>query len=338
MKQHSVIFILFIVFATLAARGQDTTDAANGRFTVSLRTGSPQKIINNQVEISLEMNMFGRAELAFKGIVGIQLEPTSAYRHHSINNIARGDNLYMKLNDSTVYLLHIANLWSNAMEIDFSQLPKSFASPVNTGGDASGNITMRPVDNALKGRFIFYALGNFPLGEFAGIDLSKPGSGFAEFGIGGGVGYSHQLTEHAEIGGVLLYTHNSLNESMIYYEILGDYPTATINIKAWDLLWVLGEGGFTGNILPTLNYYIRGSAGLVSGYAPDVTSVAVNVARSYLVGSCTTFAYGAAFGFRESEKIDLGVRFLNANGTFKKVDQASTQNLMNLQIVLGFIL
>jgi hypothetical protein len=69
-----------------------------------------------------------------------------------------------------------------------------------------------------------------------------------------------------------------------------------------------------------------------------VCSSDLNVAKSYLVGSCTTFAYGAAAGFRESEKIDLGIRFLNATGTFKKLNQSSTHNLMNFQVILGFIL
>ena len=125
---------------------------------------------------------------------------------------------------------------------------------------------------------------------------------------------------------------------MVTYGIMGDYPSAEINIKAWDLIWVLGEGGFTGDILQTLNYYVRGSLGMVAGYAPDVTAVTNNVAKSYLVGSCTTFAYGIAAGFRESEKIDLGMRFLNASGTFTKTNQSSAHNLMNIQVVLGFIL
>lgn len=337
--------IFLFVFYPLALAGPDSSNTGE-KFSVKFQTGAPKKVINNQVEISLEINMFGRAELSFKGVMGIQLEPTSAYRHHSINNVGRGDNLYMKLNDSTIYLLHISNLWKNEMEIEFSLLAKDAISIQNNQGGGASPILYQSGDEELRNRLTLYIVGIFPQGQFKDIDLNYSTSGFAEFGIGGGVGYTYQVSKHYEVGGLVLYTHNSLNESRIYYEILGvggDKNNSTldikdITIKAWDLVWILGEGGYTGHILPFLNFYVRGEAGMMLGYAPEVTSLIGNSAKSYLVGSSTAFAYGASLGFRESEKIDVGIRFLNATGTFRKRDQSSTNNLMNFQVVLGFIL
>ncbi|MFI5251645.1 MAG: hypothetical protein ACHQQQ_04340 [Bacteroidota bacterium] len=337
MKLYS--FVLLVILGTSFLYGEpDSSGAGDEKFILRLHTGSPQLILHNRVGIAYEVNMFGRSELSFKGVVGVQLEPTSAYRHYEVNNIGRGDNIYMKVNDSTIYLLHINNILSKQIEIEFTLLPKQ--PPLLGEVPVEGGVTpyYRPPGEALKQRITFYVIGTFPLGQFAEVDFSRSTSGFAEFGVGGGASYMQQLSAHTELGGALLYTRNSLNEQLLYYNILTSDPTADLTVKSWDLLWLLGEGGYTGKILPFIDYYIHGTAGILLGYAPDITVVSGGNAINYLSGTTTTIGYGAVCGFRESNKIDVGMRFLNASGTFVKRTASSVNNLMNVQLFVGFIL
>ena len=310
----------------------DTTSPINDSFTLAIHAGEPQKILNNNVSLLVSVNMFGRSEISFDGIVGVELEPTGEYKRNTVGNIGRGDNIYMKENDSTIYLLHIAAVRSNIVEINFKRLQAAEPLPDRDQLKEMGYAT-----EPMKRQFTIYAGAIFPGGDFQDVNLNKPSSGFAETGTGVGVSYSQQLSGHFEAGGFALYSHNSLNEEFLDNAIYYIQPGAKIDSKGWDIIWLIGEGGYTCKVLETMDFYLHGNLGMISVYAPDITAFYSNIAYTYLSGTAIAAAYGGSLGFRESEKINVGMRWLTARAALSKGQASSTNVITTLQFTAGYI-
>ena len=328
---YGVLFFFIPVLLYSAADSSGT-----GGFTVRIHSGEHQAIFGGKAEISYAVNMFGKTVVSFEGIIGLQMEPTSAYKQTAIENARKGDQIYLKADDSTFYLLRIANQQSKDIEIEFTKIG-AVRSPTTAGEYREVPVPSAQTGAQLRHRVTLYAAALFPQGDFQDVNLSRGESGFAETGAGGGFGYTQQLSNQYEIGAIVLYSHSNLQEAFLYTQIYEAHPDAKVDSKGWDIIWFIGEGGYTGEVLPTLNYYIRGNLGILSVYGPDITATTATSSSNYLSGTSVAFAYGAAVGFRESEKIDLGLRWLTGSANLSKVTTGTSNMIMTLQFTAGYI-
>lgn len=297
----AVIAALLLFFPLRAA----SQPPARAKFSLVISNGHPEKIFDGTAEASYEVNAFGVSELAFKGIIGLQIEPTSAFRHHSVSNITRGDNIYIKCADSSLYEGHVDAISPDQIRIDFHPITLADLYQINQDRTTFQRKQFRILAGAV-----------FPLGVFAQTDILNGEAGYANTGICAGGEYTQGINDHIELGLVGLYSHNPLNESILMAQLIELDESASFSSSGWDLVWLLGEAGYTTNILPIMTLYVRGQAGIMGGYAADITQTLLGRKSVVKSGSTITPALGLSAGITESRRVDVSVRLLAANGAF----------------------
>src|SRR6185369_5055581 len=237
-----------------------------------------------------EKNAFGVSELGFKGIVGLQVEPTSAFRHHSLANISRGDIFFVKCIDSSIYQADVVALGADAIDLTFSPVTAEYA-----GG-------VREVQHEYPRTFTLFAAAAFPTDWFAATEYDNPRSGYGATGVSFGLEYMYGFAEHFDAGLCGVFSHIPVNTTVLYAQINNLHPGADLTSNAWDLWWLMPEIGYRVQVLPVMTLYIRGMGGLLGGYAPEITQTISGVKKTLKSGSTLTYSYGAAIGIIESHK------------------------------------